>query len=174
MSIVYTLRLKDIAIIDIHMIALNFLLKAISGAVLINVPASSWLVITIFFMALLLGVSKRLADMQLLGEDAVKHKGVYRVYNKKLLEMLVVIISAILLFAYGLYASTVHGSLYAVVTLPFASFMIFRYLYFVSINHEAARKTQLIFKDGQILIAFILWIITSYVIMNLELAVFLK
>ena len=101
LSIAYNVRLKEIAIIDVHMIALNFLLKEISGAVLIEVPASSWLVITIFFMALLLGVSKRLSDMQLLGEDAIKHKKVYGVYNKKLLEMLVVVISSILLFAYG-------------------------------------------------------------------------
>jgi len=174
LSIAYNVRLKDVAIIDVHMIALNFLLKAISGAVLIEVPASSWLVITIFFMALLLGVSKRLADMQLLGEDVIKHKKVYRIYNRKLLEMLIVVISAILLFAYGLYSFIVHGSLYAVTTLPFASFMTFRYLYFVSINHEAARKTQLIFKDKQMLIAFILWIITSYIVMNVESLVFLK
>jgi len=50
-------------------------------------------------------------------------------------------------------------------TIPFVSFMIFRYLYFISINHEIARKPHLLFLDKQMLAGLLLWIATSFIVM---------
>lgn len=163
-STLYTFYLKNFAIIDIHVIALNFLIRAVSGAVLISVPASAWLISTVFFMALFLGVAKRRAELRLLGKDAVKHKGVYKVYNEQLLNMMVIVITTALLFTYSLYTFMVHGE-HMMLTIPFATFMIFRYLYFISIDDIAARRTEYLFKDKQMVIAFLLWVLTSYALL---------
>ncbi|MFH0861076.1 MAG: decaprenyl-phosphate phosphoribosyltransferase [Candidatus Altiarchaeota archaeon] len=165
-SMAYTLKLKDIAFVDVHMIALNFLIRAVSGAVLIGVTASPWLITTVFFMALFLGVSKRKAEYHLLGKGAVNHKSVYNVYNEKLLNMLIMVITTTLLFNYSLYTFIVHEKPYMMLTIPFATFMIFRYLYFVSTDHVAARKTEYLFKDMQMVLAFFLWMIVSFLIIR--------
>jgi len=92
-GLVYTFLFRDVAIIDIHFIAFNFLLRTYSGAVLISVPASPWLIVTVFFLALLLAVGKRRADLNLLGPDAVEHKRVYELYTKGVLDMMLTVIS---------------------------------------------------------------------------------
>ena len=163
----YTMFLKDIAFVDIHLIALNYLVRAISGAVVINVPASPWLIMTVFFLALLLGIGKRRSELSILGDDAVKFKKVYSVYTPQVVDMLLVVISSILLFAYSLYTFSVHEEGYMMLTIPFPSFIIFRYLHLASVNHEITRKAEHIFFDTQILVSFSFWVITSFLVIYL-------
>ena len=154
----YNLGFKDIAIIDIHFIALNFLIRAVSGAFLIDVYTSPWLITTVFFMALFLAIGKRKADLNMLNKDAIKHKKAYQVYNEKLLNMMVIVITGVLLFTYTMYTFFAHEKPYPymMLTIPIASFMVFRYLYFISTNHEIARKTHHVFFDKQMLAGFLL------------------
>lgn len=166
-SLAYNLWLKNAAIVDIHVIALNFLLRAVSGAVLIDVYTSPWLVTTIFFMALFMAVGKRRAELGVLNQDAVRHKRVYAVYNERLLDMMVVVITAVFLFTYILYTFLVHERPYPymMLTIPFVSFMVFRYLYFISINHVIARKTHYVFLDRQMMACLLMWIAVSFIAM---------
>jgi len=165
-SNLYTFHLKNIAIVDIHVIALNFLLRAVSGAVLIRVPTSPWLITTVFFMAMFLGVAKRKAELAVLGSDAPKHRSVYLIYNERLLSKLLIIIVSALLFTYSIYTFMAHEKPYMMITIPFATFLIFRYLYFVSVDHEIARKTEYVFRDRQMLLGLIMWVITSFLVMQ--------
>ena len=166
-SLAYNLKLKDYAFIDLHVIAVNFLLRAMGGAVAIGVPSSPWLVTTVFFTALLLGISKRRSELILLGGDAHKFKKAYADYSLELLNMLLVIVSSILLFSYILYTFFVHPEGYMMLTIPFASFVIFRYLHFSLMNHKMARKTHYIIYDRQLVIAFILWAATIFALIYL-------
>jgi 4-hydroxybenzoate polyprenyltransferase len=165
-NVFYTYYLRNIALVDVHVISLNFLVKAVAGAVLIDVPASAWLITTVYFIALLLAVAKRLGDLTLLGENAVKFKAVYTVYTKELLEKMITVIISVLLFTYIIYTFNAHEKPYLMLTIPFATFMTFRYLYFISINHEAIRKLEYVFRDKQMLSCLILWIISSFVILK--------
>lgn len=168
LNVAYTLRFRDVPFVDLHFIAFGFLLRAVSGAVLINVPASPWLIMTVFFLALFLAIGKRRADLSLLGgeENAVKYRGVYRVYSLRLLDMMLVLVSSVLLFSYSLYSFMVHSKGYMMLTIPFASFMVFRYIYFALSSNEIARKTQYVFRDFQMVAALTLWVVLSYVMMN--------
>ena len=54
LTALYTFKLKKIPILDIHMIAINFVLRAIAGALLISVWISPFLILTPFFLSLVL------------------------------------------------------------------------------------------------------------------------
>jgi 4-hydroxybenzoate polyprenyltransferase len=164
-SISYNMWLKDVAFVDLHMIAVNFLIRAVGGAAAIGVAASPWLVTVVFFSALLLAISKRRSELLILGEDAVRFKRVYEVYTQPLLDMLLSVVSCVLLVAYILYTFFVHPGGYMMLTIPFASFIVFRYLYFTSINHRIARKSQYLFLDVQILVGFLLWGLAIFLIL---------
>jgi 4-hydroxybenzoate polyprenyltransferase len=58
-NIAYTLRLKQIAFLDVCVIATGFLLRVLAGAAAINVPASRWLLLCTALLALFLGLGKR-------------------------------------------------------------------------------------------------------------------
>ena len=69
----YSKRAKDIFLLDVFLIAVNFILRAVSGVFLISVDLSPWLIIGIFFVALLLGFTKRQGEINFLKDEAVKH-----------------------------------------------------------------------------------------------------
>jgi 4-hydroxybenzoate polyprenyltransferase len=161
----YNLWLRDIAFIDLHVIGINFLIRAVAGAVAIGVPASPWLVTTVFFTALLLGVSKRRSELSLLGDEAVKFKPVYSVYTRELLDVLLIVVSSILLFSYILYTFSVHTGGFLMLTIPFATFVIFRYLHLTLTDHVAARKIHRLIYDWQILVAIVVWGLVTFYLM---------
>jgi 4-hydroxybenzoate polyprenyltransferase len=165
-NLLYTFSLRNIPFVDVHVISLNFILKAVAGALLIDVPASAWLITAVYFIALFLAVSKRLGELMVLGENAVSFKKVYEVYTRDLLERLILVIVSVLLFTYIMYTFKAHEKPYLMLTIPFATFMIFRYMYFLSINHKAVSKVEYILLDRQILACFVLWIISSFLILQ--------
>jgi 4-hydroxybenzoate polyprenyltransferase len=165
-SLTYTLWFREVAFVDIHMIALNFLIRAVAGAVAINVPASPWLIATVFFAALLLALAKRKGDLTLLGEKTLEYRKVYRVYNERVLDSLLAVTTAVLLFTYILYTFIAYKSSLLMLTIPFASIMLMRYLALVEEGHIIARKAHYFFKDRQLVAAFVLWAVASYLIIS--------
>jgi 4-hydroxybenzoate polyprenyltransferase len=160
--LLYSLFLKHISIIDIHVLALGHVIRAASGALLIGVFISPWMLTFVFLLALFLAVGKRRADLSLL-KNAQAHKKVYKVYTRQLLDRLSVILLGLMLLVYILYVVINHYSLIMLITIPLGSVIIFRYLYFISTNHVIARRTELIFKDKICILFFILWFIFCFV-----------
>jgi 4-hydroxybenzoate polyprenyltransferase len=158
-NLIYNLWGRNIALIDVHMIALNFLIRAVAGAEAIHVESSVWLVTTVFFTALLFAVSKRNAELMLLGKNAIKFKKVYLLYTKEILDMMRGVIAAILLISYTLYVFFVHKQPIMIATIPIASFIMFKYLYYTIINHKIARKIHHIFLDPHIILGLGTWCI---------------
>src|SRR5262249_38707027 len=62
-NVAYTLRLKQIAFVDVALIASGFLLRVLSGAAAIAVPTSGWLLLCPALLALLLGFGKRAHEL---------------------------------------------------------------------------------------------------------------
>ncbi|MFH1721135.1 MAG: UbiA prenyltransferase family protein [Candidatus Altiarchaeota archaeon] len=164
-TLAYTLYLKNKAIIDVHVIAVNYLLRSISGAVLIDVPVTPWLIISVFFMALFLALGKRRSELLLLGESAGDSRKTFKIYNVELLNLYVVVVMATLLFSYTFYTFFAYlDEPYMLLTIPFASFILFRYMYFIFSGHIIARNTHYIFGDRQMMVALFLWITTSFLV----------
>lgn len=159
----YTFYFKNYAIIDLYFIAFNHVLRAVAGAFLISVSISSWFILFIFLLAMFLAIGKKRADLFVLGKNAKKHKKVYEIYNKKFIDWLIIILLNSLFMSYILYTFMAYESKYFMLTIPFASFLIFRYLYFVSVNHKIARKTEYIFLDKQMIVGLLLWFISAFI-----------
>ncbi len=164
LSALYSLYLKQVAIVDIHVVAINFLIRAVSGAVLINVKISPWLVFSMFFVALFLAAGKRMSDRIALGSSAQKIK-LYSVYTEEFLRGVLYISGATVIAAYGLYAFLAHPNGYMMASLPLVSLMCLRFLHFALTGHAAARKAHLLFLDKQMLICMVFWILISFAVL---------
>jgi len=155
-SLLYTFFLKRMAILDIHSISLNYIARAISGGIVIGVYISPWFILFIFILSLLFTITKRKSELEL-------KKNQYPIeYNEKFIEWLIIILITISLLSYILYTFFVHQGYYMMFTIPVVNFMIFRYLYLVSVKHKISRKMELFFTDIPLLITFILWLIICY------------
>ncbi|MFX0207596.1 MAG: hypothetical protein ACFFDT_16535, partial [Candidatus Hodarchaeota archaeon] len=150
----YSLFLKRIVFADTIMISVNYVWRAIAGAVLINVFVSPWLIILCFTTAMMLSLAKRKGDFVVLREKASQHKQVFEKYTPELLDQSLATITAVELLAIFIYLVDRHSNetVFIVLALPFFTFAIFRYLFLVSSNSIVGRRAERLFFDKQLLI----------------------
>ncbi len=170
----YNHLFKKFAFIDILILSLGYLWRALAGCLLINVFISAWLFLAIIELALFLVIAKRKGDLLLLGkENAIEHKKSYDQYSAKLLDQFHILIAASLFMTYSLYlilsfklfsAEEVNIQQYFVVlTIPLLLYILMRYMYLTSSKPKIARNPELVFFDKGIIIAgVILFLILAY------------
>jgi decaprenyl-phosphate phosphoribosyltransferase len=69
-SFAYSAWLKHVAILDLVIVAMGFLLRAIGGALAVDVPVSEWFLIVFSFGSLFVVAGKRFAELLEFGEQA--------------------------------------------------------------------------------------------------------
>lgn len=168
----YSFWLKKEAFVDILCTAINFVTRAVAGAFVITIGIlpytriSPWLIVVPFFLSLFLSLGKREADLRVLGEKALLHKKVLNVYNKDLIRLLMAVVTALLIISYSLY-SFLSISRYLLLTLPFALYTIFRYLYLIESGSVIARRPEFVVKDKRMVVGMLAWLIAVLLILYL-------
>lgn len=165
----YSLKLKDIVILDVILIASGFVLRAVSGAVLIGVAASEWLVLCTSMVALLIGFGKRRHELALLNGDAENHRRSLGEYSIEFLNALMNICAGAAVLTYALYTradETVArvGSNAMLLTIPFVVYGVFRYLFLIHRKQAGGDPVQILFRDRPTLLNLLLWIAAAVVI----------
>lgn len=171
-QIAYSLRLKNVVILDVFIIAFGFLIRVVAGALAIKVYISPWLLICTLLLALFLAMSKRRHELVLLAENAHNHRPVLNDYSPALLDQMISVVTASTVVAYCLYTISEEtvakfGTTNLIFTVPFVVYGIFRYLYLVHKKIQGGSPESLILKDKPLLIDLFLWIITAILILYL-------
>ena len=163
-SQLYNAFLRKWAIVDVVTIGSGFILRAIAGAILLLAPFTSWLVIGVFFFALVLGFGKRKNELQYLGDDAASHKPVFKQYTDTILDHGISMSATWFVFFYTMYCYNVFGDNFdaqpVLLTVPIMAGLILRYVYLIHSGSPVGRKPHLAFKDKGILLGGILFVIT--------------
>lgn len=165
-SQIYSLLLKRVVFADIVTISVNYVWRAIAGAVLISVSVSPWLIILCFITAMLLSLAKRRGDMTVLGENASQHKLVLKLYTLDLIDQSLATITAIELLAIFIYLLDRHPNetVFIVAALPLFTFGIFRFLFLVSSDSVVGRKAERMFFDKQLLITGVIIVLLFFIV----------
>ncbi|MFH1229802.1 MAG: UbiA family prenyltransferase [Candidatus Aenigmatarchaeota archaeon] len=163
LTMLYTLYLKREPFADIIAIAVNFVIRAVAGALAINVRISPWLILCTFFLSLLISIGKRKADLAILKNKAIHHKEVYRHYDDGVTNSMMITATVALIMSYSLYSFlSIYEML--ILSLPFALYVIFRYSYLVHAEHLIARRPEKFYKDSRLAIGIFLWMISVFLI----------
>lgn len=163
-SLLYNHYLRKWAIVDVSTIAIGFIIRAIAGAYLIGAPFTSWLVIGVFFFALILGFGKRKNELEYLGQDAPEHKEVLSQYTPEMLDHGITMSATWFVVFYTIYcfsnfAGEVMQSQPVMLTVPFLAGVVMRYVYLIHSGSSIGRKPHLAFKDKGILIGVFLFLV---------------
>ena len=158
----YSGPLKHVVIIDVLTIAIGFVLRAVAGAVILNVEISHWLLIVTVLLALFLALSKRRHELVLLADGATSHRPILEEYSPYLLDQMISVVTASTLVAYAFYTvspDTVQkfGTDKLGLTLPFPLYGIFRYLYLVHQKEGGGSPSDLLLNDRPLLACVALW-----------------
>jgi 4-hydroxybenzoate polyprenyltransferase len=162
-SQLYNWKLRNYAIIDVCVIAVGFIIRAVAGTFLIDKPFTSWLVIGVFFFALVLGFGKRKNELQLLGEDAALHKPVFKQYTETMLDQGIAmaatwVVAFYALYCYENYQATTESQP-VIITVPIVAGLVLRYVHLVYKGSDVGRKPHLAIKDKGILVGAILFFV---------------
>ncbi len=172
-QIAYTCRLKRIALLDVFVIAGGFVLRAIAGAVVIDVTISPWLLLCTFLLALFLALCKRRHESRIIEAITGEHRAALAGYDGDLLDQLIAITSASAIVCYALYTlseATVakFGTAQLGFTIPFVMFGIFRYLDLVYRHEQGERPEKILLTDPPIMATVLLYGLTVIVILAIQ------
>jgi len=170
LQVAYTFSLKEMVILDVMSIATGFVLRAVAGGVVIDVPISPWLIICTFLLALFLGFSKRRHELVLLEDGATEHREALREYSPYFLDQMISVVTASTVVAYASYTASPEvqeklGTDKLYLTIPFVLFGIFRYLYLVHQREEGGNPTQLLLSDRPLQADILLWVLTACMVL---------
>jgi 4-hydroxybenzoate polyprenyltransferase len=169
LNVAYSLRLKDVVILDVMTIASGFLLRAIAGAVVIGVTISTWFIICTTLLALFLGFVKRRQELILLENSAIHHRRILKDYGATFLDQMISTVTSGVLLSYAMYtmSPTVMertGSELAF-TIPFVIYGLLRYLYLVYQKGQGGNPTSTVLGDPPLIVNGLLWLATVCVIL---------
>ena len=99
LNVLYSAGLKNIPIVDVVILALGFILRIYYGGAIIEVPISSWLMLTITAASLFLGFGKRRNELL----KGTKTRKVLQAYNYNFLDKIMYLFLSLTLVFYSLW-----------------------------------------------------------------------
>jgi decaprenyl-phosphate phosphoribosyltransferase len=156
----YTYVLRAVAIVDITIIALGFLLRIFAGGVVADIPISHWLIVQTFLLALLLALGKRRAEFTNHGKEAMRAS--LSGYNLPFIDGAMVFLGAVTVVAYLMYTISPEvtsriGSEYVYLTGFFVVLGILRYLQLAMVYSLTETPSRLLLKDSFLQVVLLGW-----------------
>jgi len=153
-NILYSIKLKHVAFLDVSLIASGFILRVLAGAAAIDVVASHWLLICTALLALFLGLGKRaheLAWAERTGSDKVTRAALSG-YRMPVVRLAMLVLAAATCVAYVMYTMderTVHmfGTNRLFYSAPFVALGILRFLFLALWYPKDESPTEAMLKD---------------------------
>lgn len=169
LNIGYSLGLKNIAILDLFIVAFGFLLRIYSGGVIVNVPITDWLAVMILLLSLFLVTAKRRDDLIIKSETGEYVRKASRSYNLEFINSCLTLLSAVIIVAYIMYTVSSEvverfESSHLFMTTIFVIAGIMRYLQITFVEQDSGNPTSILYKDKFILITIAGWILSFYLI----------
>lgn len=170
LNVGYSYGLKDVAIMDVLIIAMGFILRVEAGALLVGVIATIWITLMTGLMAVFIGLAKRRDDLiRAMGAD---HRSSLQGYNKAFLDNAVTVVLGALLVAYLIYTTDREvaarmGTDGLVYTTPFVLVGILRYLQLMFVEERSGNPTDLVLKDRVLRGSIVGWAVAFGVIIYL-------
>jgi 4-hydroxybenzoate polyprenyltransferase len=161
LNLAYTFRLKHIVLLDVLVLASFYVLRVGAGVILVDVERfSPWIYAFTIFLALLIGIGKRRAEMTMLAHGATAHRRVLDGYTIPFLDQLNVIVCAATIMTYSLYtfsAPNVPENHTMMLTIPFVIYGMFRYLYLITVREIGGAPEDIVYTDRPLQVDVVLW-----------------
>jgi 4-hydroxybenzoate polyprenyltransferase len=162
LQVAYTFRLKHVVIIDLFCIAGGFVLRAVGGAVIIQVIITPWWLMCVLVLALFLGLGKRRNELVMLEGQASSHRRILDEYSLSLLDNLITIVVTCTIFSYSFATFSAPsaprlGFPWLMLTIPFVIYALFRYLYLIYQRGDGGTPEELLFRDRPFFFSMVGW-----------------
>lgn len=165
MNIAYSFYLKHVAILDVTIIAIGFVLRIFVGSAATDISLSMWIVIMTFLLALFMALAKRRDDVLIYLDTGKKMRKVVDGYNLKFLDTAMAIMASVVIVAYTIYTTSTEviervQSEYLYLTALFVIVGVMRYLQIAFVEKDSGSPTRIILEDRFMQLTLFGWIAT--------------
>ena len=165
MNIAYSFHLKHVAILDVTIIAIGFVLRLFIGSAVTGIPLSMWIVVMTFLLALFMALAKRRDDVLIFMETGKKMRKVIDGYNLQFLDTAMAIMASVVIVAYTIYTTSTDVTArfhtqYLYLTSLFVILGIMRYLQIAFVHLDSGSPTRIVLKDRFMQLTILAWIIS--------------
>lgn len=172
MNIAYSLKLKQLAIIDVFIIAIGFVLRVLAGGLATNIRLTHWIVLLTFLLTLFLAFAKRRDDVVVYEKSGVAMRKNVNRFNLSFMNLAISIVASITMVCYIMYTVSPEvverfNSPYIYVTSLFVLAGIIRYLQITVVEIKSGSPTKVLLKDRFIQGCVICWIISFVLLLYL-------
>lgn len=169
MNLLYSFKLKHIAIIDVSIIAIGFLLRVALGGIAAGVPISHWLIMLTFLLAMLLGLAKRRDEFLIYLEGMNTRKSIEG-YNLQFIDVSMMLASSVTVVTYIMYTVSEEvidriGNDNVYLTTLFPILGIMRYLQQTLVFTKTGSPTKILLSDRFIQLVILLWLLSFGVLL---------
>lgn len=163
MNIAYSFHLKHVAILDVVIIAVGFVLRVFIGSAATGIQLSIWIIIMTFLLALFIALAKRRDDVIIFMETGKKMRKVIDGYNLQFLNAAMAIMSSVVIVSYIMYTTSAEvvekfhsRNLY--LTSLFVILGIMRYLQISFVSIDSGSPTKIVLKDHFMQLTILAWL----------------
>lgn len=167
MNFLYSIKLKNVVLVDVFVIAFGFIFRVMAGAFAINVVMSDWLLLTTFSISMFLGFGKRRNELKYC-EGKNSTRKVLEKYRMGAIDSYINMFLSITIVFYCLYSIDMNKKgIYMIATVPLVIYGMLRYNLLLHYSENSGDPTDVVLKDRNIIltcIAYVVMIVVLYCI----------
>jgi 4-hydroxybenzoate polyprenyltransferase len=161
-NILYTLVFKKIAILDIMVLSLGFVLRLYAGSVSTGIKLSEWIIIMTFLLSMLIVLGKRRNDVLFFERDEIILRRVVKGYNSMFLNYTMIMLSSVIIVSYIMYTVSPEiqqrfGTGHLFITVFWVLAGILRYLQLLFVFDLEENPVRLLIKDHPLKLILLAW-----------------
>lgn len=162
LSQLYNFYVREIAFLDIILISINFVVRAVSGVFIIKVNISYWVILLTFFISVFLVSGKRELELKLKNID--KYRSCFDNSDDNTLNSLSSISIAVTIVFFSIY-SILYERQGLLISLPIAIYVMVSYMHAKKVDPEKVRNPENFIFDKKILFSILLWLIVVVIVL---------
>lgn len=164
LNILYSLKLKHIAILDIFIIAAGFVLRLFAGSAVTAIELSMWIILMTFLLAIFLALAKRRDDV-LLSLDGQETRKNIDGYNLEFVNASMVLMAGVVIVSYIQYTISPEvisrlNTHYLYLTSFFVILGVLRYMQITFVEQDSGSPTKVVIRDRFLKLTIAFWLLS--------------
>jgi 4-hydroxybenzoate polyprenyltransferase len=173
LNIIYSLTIKRIAVLDIMVLSLGFVLRLYAGSVSTGVELSVWIIIMTYLLSLLIALGKRRNDVLFFENEDVVLRHAVKGYNSLFLNYTMIMLSSVIIVSYVMYTMAPDirerlGTNHLYTTVFWVVAGILRYMQMLFVFKAKENPVRLIIKDGPLKLIILAWLMNFFYFLYLH------
>lgn len=158
LNVLYSTWLKHVPLLDLFAVVLGFELRIVTGYRAVDVTPSTWLLLCVFFLCLMLILGKRRRELE---DSGATHRPALAGYSPGLIDQMLTLSAGLTAVAFLFFLSRTppasgFDDLAALLLTPLGLFGLFRYLQILAVHRAGGDPVRALLRDRAIVLTALL------------------